>query len=425
MRSSVLRQAVIPIFAILLCSCSSSDSLSGLSGESTADGVDPATSTIGFARTDLGTLGGTSSYAADINNSNVVVGWSETLAGTTHAFRWSAASGLTDLGTLPGDRLSRAIAILDGDVAGGGQILGVSGDEDRWTPVVWSASGVIRALAIPLMPAFSLGSPTGFNTRGDVVGWDAGGPGQHGWSWSSSVGKYDLSANVQGGSNEGSAGDVTESGVVLLTSRAYTCTQVTECWRTYLWNGTAGYTPLGTPGNGAEADVTGLALNETGAVVGWATTGRAGVPAPYRWSAGSGFTFLARYAGTSSAYGYATAVNSAGAIVGATVEPESGSIVATTWPGAGGIVRLSRDDPNPSVAVAINNFGTIAGWATVSSGGNHAVMWSPVSNSSRAIQSMVTPMRRISTASAPCLGDVRAITSRQALFACVLKSDKR
>ena len=415
----MLRQAVVPVLAFLLCSCSSSDSLSGLGGTSTTDGVEPATNTTGFARTDVGTLGGTSSYAADINNSNVVVGWSETASGTAHAFRWSAAGGLTDLGTLPGDRLSRAVAILDG-----GQILGVSGDEGRWTPVVWSASGAIEALAIPLIQNFTLASPTGFNTKGDVVGWDAGGPGQHGWSWSSSAGKYDLSANLQGGSNEGSAGDITESGVVLLTSRAYTCTQVTECWRTYLWNGTGGYTSLGAPGNAAEADVTGLALNETGAVVGWATTGRGGVPAAYKWSTGVGFTFLARYAGTSS-YGYATAVNSVGAIVGAAREPESGSIVATTWPAAGGIVRLSRDDPNPSVAVAINNSGTIAGWATVSNGGNHAVIWSPVSNSSRAIQSTATPMRRISTASAPCLGDVRAITSRQALFACVVRSEKR
>lgn len=416
----MLRQAVVPALAFLLCSCSSSDSLSGPGSASATDGLQPATGTSGFERVDLGTLGGPSSYAADINNSNVVVGWSETGSGTTHAFRWSEEGGLTDLGTLPGDRLSRAVSILDA-----GAILGVSGDEGRWTPVIWSASGAIEALAIPLIQDFTLASPTGFNTRGDVVGWDAGGPGQHGWSWSSSAGKYDLSAHVQGGSNEGSAGDVSESGMVLLTSRAYTCTQVTECWRTYLWNAGSGYIPLGAPDNATEADVTGLALSELGAVVGWATAGRGGVPAPYRWSAASGFTFLSHYAGTGSAYGYATGMNSTGAIVGAALEPSSGSIVATTWPAAGGIVRLSRDDPNPSVAVSINNLGTIAGWATVSNGGNHAVIWSPVSNSSRAIRAATAPMRRIFTASAPCLGDVRAIISRQSLFACVQESDRR
>ena len=167
----MLRQAVVPAFVLILCSCSS-DSLSGLSDASTTDGVEPATSTTGFARADLGTLGGPSSYAADINNNNIVVGWSETASGTAHAFRWSVAGGLTDLGTLEGDRLSRAVAILNG-----GQILGVSGDEGRWTPVVWSASGAIQALTIPLIQDFTLASPTGFNSKGDVVGWDAGGPG--------------------------------------------------------------------------------------------------------------------------------------------------------------------------------------------------------------------------------------------------------
>lgn len=378
-----------------------------------------------ITRADIGTLGGTSSYAADVNNGNIVVGWSETGAGTTHAFRWSAADGMIDLGTLPGDRLSRAVAILDGQMAGGGQILGVSGDDGRWTPVVWSTSGAIRALPIPLIPSFSLAYPAGFNTKGDVVGWDAGGPGQHGWSWSPGVGKYDLSANVQGGSNEGAAGDVTESGLVLLTSRAYTCRRAAQCWRTFMWSGTNGYAPLGTPGNDAEADVTGLALSEAGTVVGWATTSGRSTAVPYRWTAGTGFTFLPQYSGRGSSYGYASAVNSVGAIVGSALEPTSGSIVATTWPASGGIVRLSRDDPNPSVAVAINNPGTIVGWAAVSSGGNHAMLWSPITNSSHAIRSAVSPMQRILTASAPCLGDVRSITSRQALFACVLEADRK
>ena len=115
-----------------------------------------------------------------------------------------------DLGTLPGDRTSQAVAILDGTMQGGGQILGLSGH----TPVVWSESGSISALPIPPIPASDFIYPDGFNERGDVVGSDVGGSLlQHGWIWSATDGKYDLSGNVQGGSNEGNAGAVNASGL--------------------------------------------------------------------------------------------------------------------------------------------------------------------------------------------------------------------
>jgi probable HAF family extracellular repeat protein len=375
-------------------------------------------------------LGGSSSYAADINGANTVVGWSETSGGATHAFRWTAAQGMLDLGTLPGDAMSRAVAVLDAGAQGDGRILGVSGDGDRWTPVVWSASGSISALPIPLIPNFTTALPTGFNARGDVVGSDAGGL-QHGWIWSETDGKYDLSASVQGGSSEGAAGAVNASGLVVLTTRANTCTRTPQCWRTYLWSRTTGYRALGTPGGDSEANVTGLSLNETGIVAGWVTSGSTSGTTPYRWAAGTGFTSLANYSSGSSGYGYATAVNSNGTVVGAGFEPASGSIVASTWLANGKIARLSPDDPNPSVAVAINNPGIIAGWAAVSSGVNHAVIWQPSSQASGVIlrpsssMSVGVSTLHVSTASSPCLGDPGSITSRQALFSCVIKADRR
>ena len=427
------RLAILPLIALLVCSCNTTDAALGVAAVSETNPDGGATRSTSVTRVDLGTLGGESSYAADINNSNTVVGWSETSAGTTHAFRWTATDGMVDLGTLPGDAMSRAVAVLDGATQDGAQILGVSGQDGRWTPVVWSASGSISALPIPLIPGFGTALPTGFNAQGVVVGSDAGGSGlQQGWIWSQTDGKYNLSANAQGGSNEGAASDVSTSGLVVLTTRASTCVQASECWRTYRWSQAKGYDPLGTPGNDPEANVTGLALNETGTVAGWVSVAAANGSTPYRWDASSGFTLLANYATGSSSYGYATAVSSNGTVVGADFEPASGSIVASTWLANGTIVRLSPTDPNPSVAVAISNLGTIAGWAAVSNGVNHAVIWKPSSQASPVVNAPAFGVQvptavtaRATSASASCLADPRPIISRQALFACVVNADRK
>jgi probable HAF family extracellular repeat protein len=429
----VHRLAILPLIALLVCSCNTPDAALGVDGGPEASRGGGGSKFTNVTRVDLGTLGGASSYAADINSGSTVVGWSETSSGATHAFRWTASEGMIDLGTLPGDAMSRAVAVLDGGTQNGGQILGVSGEGDRWTPVVWSASGSISALPIPLIPGFGTTSPTGFNAEGDVVGSDAGGIGlQQGWIWSATDGKYNLSANAQGGSNEGAASGVTTSGLVVLTTRGSTCRSNSQCWRAYRWSQTNGYDPLGTPGKDPEANVTGLALNETGTVAGWATTGASSVTTPYRWDPNSGFKLLSNYATGSSSYGYATAVSSSGTVVGADFEPASGSIVASTWLANGAIAKLSPNDPNPSVAVAISDLGTIAGWAAISNGVNHAVIWKASSQASSTaiapafgMQASTPATARASTASAPCLADPRSIISRQALFACVVNADHK
>src|SRR5204862_8184566 len=59
---------------------------------------------------DVGTLGGATSIAHDVNDRGEVVGFAETAAGQPHAFLWTATAGMRDLGAL-GTAASMALAI--------------------------------------------------------------------------------------------------------------------------------------------------------------------------------------------------------------------------------------------------------------------------------------------------------------------------
>ncbi|MFL5508592.1 MAG: hypothetical protein ACJ79J_03275 [Gemmatimonadaceae bacterium] len=85
---------------------------------------------------------------------------------------------------------------------------------------------------------------------------------------------------------------------------------------------------------------------------------------------------------------------------------------------------MTADDPNASVAVAINSVGTIAGWANVADRVNHAVVWSSTLKASRSSVLSAGTTRHLSAASTPCLKSVRSILSRQGLFSCATTADR-
>lgn len=153
---------------------------------------------------DLGTLGGPDSdfdyycsNAKGINDLDQIVGWSTTVASTSdfpcggwssefpHAFSWTKARGMQDLGTLPGDSMSMAYAVnLFGKVIGtsgsttiepeykGVEYGGLMSTEVVGHPFLWTQKNGMQDLntLIPSGSGWVLNTATGINVWGQIVG---------------------------------------------------------------------------------------------------------------------------------------------------------------------------------------------------------------------------------------------------------------
>jgi probable HAF family extracellular repeat protein len=123
--------------------------------------------------TDLGNLGGKTGQAGgniayDINNQGQVVGNSDLKGDKTfHAFLWTKATGMQDLGTLSGDVASFSISINDAGSAVGGSL------DAKFNPraVLWE-KGVMTDLNARIAGHSPLYLMTGcsINSRGEITG---------------------------------------------------------------------------------------------------------------------------------------------------------------------------------------------------------------------------------------------------------------
>ena len=118
-----------------------------------------------FTIVDLGTLGGTSSEAVDINDSGQVVGRSYA-ADSYHAFSWTQATGMVDMGTL-GELFSDALAVNErGQVVGrAARPAGASPHAFLWT----AADGMVDSARSAGCPAPQGASTTAAESSEPVV----------------------------------------------------------------------------------------------------------------------------------------------------------------------------------------------------------------------------------------------------------------
>jgi probable HAF family extracellular repeat protein len=297
---------------------------------------------------DLGSFGG-NSYAVSVNEAGNVAGWSETAAGVEHAFFWSAATGMVDLGTLGVD--SRAANINDaGTVVGHGT----------------TTTGATRAFAwLRTTGMVDLGTLGGdyavaadVSNAGEVVGSSANASGERrAFLWTQTGGMIDLGADFWS-----TAHAVSDAGEVVGTRSN----------RAFSWTKAGGIVDL--DGGASFFGSTPVAVNNAGQItgqwIGWKTSA----------------TCLVSRAGTRTCFGYLGGpssspadLNEAGQVVGSSSLFFFGpGTHAFLWTRPLGTVDLGTLGGLSSVATDINNLGQIVGSSEVAGAGEpvlRATVW--------------------------------------------------
>jgi probable HAF family extracellular repeat protein len=265
--------------------------------------------------TDLGTLGGDTSYALGINNSGEVVGYSYLADNVTrHAFTWTASGGMVDLGTLPGGAWSQAEKInASGEISG--EALDFSGHQ---VPVFWSAG-------------------TGFVSLG--------------WSPRSDPRNYGYSIN--------------DSGV--MTGQIYTL----EIVNAFVWRLGGGHFFLPVLPGGSH--MVGYDINNLNHVTGNGfTLSRGGVWEAFVWSNEGGTRGIGVVPGTSTTLGHAINDNEEVTGIGYFTSRTS----AFYWSRDTGIVVMHTLGGIIGAGLDINFSGAIVGWSSTASEQTHAALWS-------------------------------------------------
>lgn len=211
----------------------------------------------GYTVQDLGTLGGTNSFATAVNATGQVVGTAQTSSGESHAFFWNRGQ-LIDLGTL-GGKESTATGVNDfGLVAGIAQTASGANHAVLWDTKLGLAHDILPVDLGTLGGKESFATAVGFS--GQVVGTSQTASGdQHAFLWEKGQ-MTDLS--TLGGKDSFAAG-IGFFGQVVGTSRT-----ASGARHAFLWD-KGQMTDLGTLG-GSESFIRGI--SKIGRAVGFSLT---------------------------------------------------------------------------------------------------------------------------------------------------------
>jgi len=358
---------------------------------------------------DLGTLGGSDSWANAMNDSGTVVGWSEVTGDTaTHPFAWSRAKGMRDLGTLGGASGWANVITSSGAVFGASYIPGdrgvhaflwtaAAGMEDLGTlggigsevmaasdtgyaigqatdagevlrAFIWSRRDGMRDLGSldPDGPALVSTRAFAVNNQGVVVGVSVAADGwDHAVVWTKQDGMIDIGTV---GGRSSSAHDINDRGQVIGWSTTRESETISHA---FLWTRSHGMIDLGTLHGGHTVP---LGLNARGDVVGVSADAET-YSCPFLWTRSDGMKALFEACNTS-----ADLVSDSGYVIGTGPGPVIDEFQGYLWR-SGRKIRLAPTEPyTRTFPIAVHERGDVAGNMTFGHGpdepgGQRAAIW--------------------------------------------------
>jgi probable HAF family extracellular repeat protein len=297
---------------------------------------------------DVGNLGFNVLVGRDINESGQIVGVSQFSSSdpNARAFSWTQGGGIVDLGAL-GGASSDAQAVNDS-----GAVVGLASTPTETHAFLWTAGGGMVDLGSPGQNTFA----TDINNAG-MVAIDNITTG-HAFVWTSGGGMVDI--GTLGGVTR--AVRLSENGAVVGQSFLPSGDS-----HPFMWTSSTGMIDLGSLG-GSFAEATDV--NESGEVVGRATTTGDEDDVSFFWSESSGIVLIDGLQGNETE---ARGINASGQVVGYTSAPGSNALHGFLWTEADGFIDLGIE-----WAEDINDAGQISGTEVLPGPITHAVFLEPV-----------------------------------------------